>query len=110
MEILSSVCISSNLSNKRYSSLPCLKLPLIIDDLTKSLPATTTQTSTSNPPRFFISDWSTPFNQTHFLYSNIFSLRNELTSLEQEEIDRDFLHIFNIIPNAAPLISKDYLK
>jgi hypothetical protein len=83
MEMFSSVCVPSKLCHRRYSSLPCLKLPSTTNNSIKSLPVTTIQIS--NSPRFFISDW-------------------------QEEIDRDFLHLFNIIPNEIPMTSKNSLE
>jgi len=91
---------SSTLSNRRYSSVPCLQISSNINHSTASLPTSITKSSTLNSSKFFIPNWSTsssPFIPTH----------HQFTRLEREEIDRDFLQIFNIIPNEMTSPSKN---
>jgi hypothetical protein len=102
----SSSCVSSNLSNNRYPPVSLLNLPTTANNLTRSLSAATTPTSRS--PVIFSPEWpsnSAPSNQAHFYSNTSFFPRpltprsNEFASVEQNEIDQDFLHTFNIVQN-----------
>ncbi len=104
----SSDCVSSNLTNKRYPIVPHLNLPSMPDNPTRLLPMMTTPTSMS--PRFrtpyypSASTWSN--NPAHYFHRTMFSFPrqfspsiNKSASIEQEEIDQDFLQTFNIVQN-----------
>lgn len=109
MERLTSTCISCNLSNKRYSSVPCLKSLSTTDDVSTSLPVTASPTLTLKPSKFYIPEWSTSSKQIDCVNLNIFPSCNEFTPLNQEKIDEDYLQMYTVIPHETFAISKNYL-
>ncbi len=91
---------SSKLSNRRYSSVPCLQIYLKSDHSKALLSTSTTESPTLNSSRFYIPNWSTPS-------SSFIPTHHQFTKLECEKIDRDFLQIFNIIPNEMSSLGKN---